>query len=129
MPAGKSVSEYNFGQVPELNAAQTRQLYETMNWVGAGENVLLFGASVLGKSHLAAAIVDGVVGQGYRARFFSVGELRQELQKERIRKRIYKTRDLARADIFDYIEVFYNRARRHSHLGGVSPEAFEQASS
>ncbi|HFJ9590356.1 TPA: IS3 family transposase [Escherichia coli] len=51
------------------------------------------------------------------------------LKKERIRKRIYKTRDLARVDIFDYIEVFYNRARRHSHLGGVSPEAFEQASS
>ncbi|WPO17353.1 IS3 family transposase [Raoultella ornithinolytica] len=51
------------------------------------------------------------------------------LKKERIRKRIYKTRDLARADIFDYIEVFYNRARRHSHLGGVSPEDFEQASS
>ncbi|WP_248790720.1 IS3 family transposase, partial [Escherichia coli] len=49
------------------------------------------------------------------------------LKKERIRKRIYKTRDLARADIFDYIEVFYNRARRHSNLGGVSPEAFEQA--
>ena len=43
------------------------------------------------------------------------------LKKERTRKRIYKTRDLARADLFDYIEVFYNRARRHSHLGGVSP--------
>ena len=51
------------------------------------------------------------------------------LKKERIRKRIYKIRELARADIFDCIEVFYNRARRHSHLGGVSPEAFEQASS
>lgn len=51
------------------------------------------------------------------------------LRKERIRKRIYKTKDLARADIFDYIEVFYNRARRQSHLGGVSPEASEQASS
>jgi putative transposase len=49
------------------------------------------------------------------------------LKKERIRKRIYKTRELARADIFDYIEVFYNRTRRHSHLGGVSPEAFECA--
>ncbi|WP_221893206.1 IS3 family transposase, partial [Klebsiella pneumoniae] len=48
------------------------------------------------------------------------------LKKERIRKRIYKTRDMARADIFDYIEVFYNRNRRHSHLGGVSPEAFEK---
>jgi putative transposase len=43
------------------------------------------------------------------------------LKKERIRKRIYKTRDLARADIFDYIEVFYNRTWCHSHLGGVSP--------
>ena len=49
------------------------------------------------------------------------------LKKERIQKRIYKTRDLARADIFDYIEVFYNRTRRHSHIGGVSPEAFETA--
>lgn len=51
------------------------------------------------------------------------------MKKERIRKRIYKTRDLAQADIFDYIEVFYNRARCHSHLGTVSPEDFEQTSS
>ena len=50
------------------------------------------------------------------------------LKKERVRKKIYRTRDEARADIFDYIEVFYNRTRRHSYLGGVSPEAFERAS-
>lgn len=50
------------------------------------------------------------------------------LKKERIRRRIYKTRDRAKADIFDYIEMFYNQSRRHSHIGGVSPEAFEQAS-
>ena len=50
------------------------------------------------------------------------------LKKERIKRRIYKTRDLARADVFDYIEMFYNQIRRHSHLGGVSPVAFEQAS-
>ncbi len=50
------------------------------------------------------------------------------LKKERIKKRIYKTRDFARADVFDYIEMFYNRTRRHSHIGGVSPEAFESAS-
>lgn len=49
------------------------------------------------------------------------------LKKERIQKRIYKTRDLARSDVFDYIEVFYNRVRRHSHLGGLSPDAFERA--
>jgi putative transposase len=47
------------------------------------------------------------------------------LKKERIKKRVYKTRDLARADVFDYIEMFY---RRHTHLGGVSPDAFEAAS-
>ena len=49
------------------------------------------------------------------------------LKKERIGKKIYKTRDEARAVLFDYIEVFYNRLRRHSHLGGISPEAFERA--
>ena len=50
------------------------------------------------------------------------------LKKERIRRKIYRTRSLAGADIFDYVEMFYNRTRRHSHLGGVSPEAFENAS-
>ena len=49
------------------------------------------------------------------------------LKKERIRRRIYQSREEARADVFDYIEVFYNRNRRHSHLGQVSPHAFEQA--
>ncbi|GLX82097.1 transposase [Thalassotalea eurytherma] len=50
------------------------------------------------------------------------------LKKERVKKRIYKTREMARADVFDYIEMFYNRIRRHTHLGGVSPEVFEAAS-
>ena len=50
------------------------------------------------------------------------------LKKERIRKQVYRTRDLAKADIFEYIEMFYNRTRRHSHLGGVSPEVFETVS-
>lgn len=67
MPVAKTLGEYDFSQVPELNGAQFRQLCETTDWVDAGENVLLFGASGLGKSHLAAAIVDGVVVQGYRA--------------------------------------------------------------
>lgn len=49
------------------------------------------------------------------------------LKKEGVRKCVYKTRDFVRADISDYIEVFYNRTRRHTHLGDVSPEAFEQA--
>lgn len=50
------------------------------------------------------------------------------LKKERIRRRIYHTREEARSDIFDYIEVFYNRSRRHSALGQISPYEFEKAS-
>jgi transposase-like protein len=51
----------------------------------------------------------------------------KRVEKERIRRRIYRTREEARADVFDYIEVFYNRIRRHSHLGQLSPIDFEQA--
>jgi len=50
------------------------------------------------------------------------------LRKERIRRKIYRSRDDARADLFDYIEVFYNKTRRHSHLGQLSPYDFEMAS-
>ena len=49
------------------------------------------------------------------------------LKKERIKKQIYKNRALALADVADYIDTFYNRTRRHGHLGGVSPEQFEAA--
>jgi len=48
------------------------------------------------------------------------------LKKEKIRRYIFKTREEARAEIFDYIEVFYNRARRHQHLGNISLEAYEE---
>lgn len=50
------------------------------------------------------------------------------LKKERIKKRIYITRAMATAEIDEYIETFYNPIRRHSHLSGVSPEAFEAIS-
>lgn len=48
------------------------------------------------------------------------------LKKEKIRRYIFKTREQARSEIFDYIEVFYNRARRHQHLGNISPERYEE---
>lgn len=47
------------------------------------------------------------------------------LKKERIKEKIYKNRRLALEDITDYIESFYNPERRHSHLGGISPDNFE----
>ncbi len=50
------------------------------------------------------------------------------LKKERIRRKVYHTVEEAKADLFDYIEMFYNPKRRHGHIGNVSPEAFERAS-
>lgn len=49
------------------------------------------------------------------------------LKLERTNRKRYATRDQARADVFDYIERFYNPRRRHSTLGQVSPDQFEHA--
>jgi putative transposase len=43
------------------------------------------------------------------------------LKTERTARKAYRPRDNARADVFDYIERFYNRPRRHSTLGYLSP--------
>lgn len=48
------------------------------------------------------------------------------LKTERIARKVYRTRDDARADVFDYIERFYNPRRRHSTLGYLSPVEFEK---
>jgi len=45
---------------------------------------------------------------------------------ERTARKVYRTRDDARADVFDYIERFYNPRRRHSTLGYLSPVEFEK---
>jgi putative transposase len=47
------------------------------------------------------------------------------LKTERIAGKVYRTRDAARADVFDYIERFYNTTRRHSTIGYLSPTEFE----
>jgi putative transposase len=47
------------------------------------------------------------------------------LKIERVNQRSYATRDEARADIFDYIECFYNPKRRHSAIAYLSPMEFE----
>lgn len=49
------------------------------------------------------------------------------LKTEKTTNKVYRTRDQARVDVFDYIERFYNPVRRHSTLGNVSPLAFEKA--
>jgi putative transposase len=48
------------------------------------------------------------------------------LKTERTARKMYRTRDQAKADVFDYIERFYNPKRRHSTIGYMSPMEFER---
>ena len=48
------------------------------------------------------------------------------LKKERIKRRIYPSREAARSDVFDSIEMFYNPVRRHGSAGDLSPVEFER---
>ena len=47
------------------------------------------------------------------------------LKRELVHRQRFATRAEAAAAVFEYVEVFYNRQRRHSSLGYLSPEAFE----
>lgn len=49
------------------------------------------------------------------------------LKKRVTRKKIFSTRDEAKTEIFNFIEMFYNPKKRHSHTGGVSPTKFEES--
>ena len=48
------------------------------------------------------------------------------LKTERIARKVYRTRNHAKAEVFDYIERFYNPTRRHSTLAYLSPMDFER---
>ena len=49
----------------------------------------------------------------------------RSLKRELIHHESYATRDEAKASVFEYVEVFYNRVLRHSTLGYVSPAEYE----
>ncbi|KZN39952.1 hypothetical protein N474_10690, partial [Pseudoalteromonas luteoviolacea CPMOR-2] len=55
------------------------------------------------------------------------GKLFSTIKKRIINRKIYSTRHDAKAEIFTFIEMFYNPKKRHSHTGSVSPAKFEEA--
>jgi len=65
-------------------------------------------------------IMGYLIDQAVAENFF------QLLKRERVRRKIYLTRNLAKQDVFDYIEMFYNPKRRHSLSAGMSPVINEE---
>ena len=83
LPTGKQLNRYDFSEVKGVTALQLQQKTTQLEWLKQGHNILLFGASGLGKTHLGAAIGHALVAQSKRVKFTSSTALVQQLQKAR----------------------------------------------
>lgn len=81
LPIGKQLSQYDFNEVKGITAQQIKQKTTQLDWLKQGHNILLFGASGLGKTHLGAAIGHALIAQSRRVKFISSTALVQQLQK------------------------------------------------
>jgi DNA replication protein DnaC len=80
LPIGKTLSSFDFAAVPTVSKAQIMALTAGDSWLQKGANILLFGPSGVGKSHLAVAIGRALVENGWRALFTRTTDLVQRLQ-------------------------------------------------
>ena len=101
-----------------------------------GKPVALLHHSDQGSQYTSAHFQDLLRTQGIQCSMSRAGEVWDNsamesffstLKTERVARKVYRTRDEIRADVFDYIERFYNPKRRHSTLGYISPIEFENA--
>lgn len=101
-----------------------------------GKPVALLHHSDQGSQYTSGHFQDLLKAQGITCSMSRAGEVWDNsamesffssLKTERVARKVYRSRDEVRADVFDYIERFYNPTRRHSTIGYVSPVQFEQA--
>jgi len=83
LPAGKTLATFDFKAVKSINPAQIKALAENTAWVKKAENIIIFGPSGVGKTHIAAAIANNLIMQGIRSFFISTTALVQQLQLAR----------------------------------------------
>ncbi|EIM30936.1 IS21-like element helper ATPase IstB [Microvirga lotononidis] len=83
LPHGKTFATFDFSAVPSLRKAQVLALAEGDAWLDQGANILLFGPSGTGKTHLAAAIGTALIEAGQRVLFTRTTDLVQKLQAAR----------------------------------------------
>lgn len=83
LPIGKTLATFDFGQTPKIRPEKIAALTQNSDWVTRAENLLFFGPSGVGKTHLAAAIAHGLIEQSIRVRHFTTTALVQEMQQAR----------------------------------------------
>jgi len=83
LPSGKTLACFDFKHAKGVDRRRVRALSEDADWVTEAHNLILFGPSGVGKSHLAAAIGHALIEQGVRVRYTTATALVQELQSAR----------------------------------------------
>jgi len=83
LPASKNLTSFDFSGDMIPYQSRIEALASTADWVDRADNLLLFGPSGVGKTHLAAAIGHGLIEQGIRVRHFPAVALVQKLQQAR----------------------------------------------
>ena len=101
LPNGKTLSAFDLSCIPALKKPHIEALCAGNEWVRQAHNVLLFGPSGVGKSHLAAAIGHGLIQHGYQVFYTRATDLIQRLQAAR--RNLELPAALAKLDRFDCI--------------------------
>jgi len=83
LPISKTITSFEFHAEMIPYKARIEALSSTSDWVERADNLLIFGPSGVGKTHLAAAIGHSLIQQGIRVRHFSSVSLVQMLQQAR----------------------------------------------
>lgn len=83
LPPGKTLDTFNFKEAPSVNGAQIAALADNVSWVTEANNLMIFGPSGVGKTHLASAIAYRLIQQGVRVLCTSTTSLVQKLQSAR----------------------------------------------
>ncbi|MDP4912309.1 MAG: IS21-like element helper ATPase IstB [Pseudomonadales bacterium] len=81
LPPAKQLSHFDFKASSGINKPQIVALAQQRQWVDQAENILLFGASGIGKTHLACGIGYALIEQGVRVKFTSATGIVQMLQR------------------------------------------------
>jgi len=101
LPVGKTISSFKFKYLPDTDTTKIETLSSDPSWVKRAENLLFFGPSGTGKTHLAAAVCNGLIEQGLRVRYYQATSLVQELQRARQDLQLEKL--LARLDKYSVL--------------------------
>jgi DNA replication protein DnaC len=90
LPVGKTLATFDFSKTPIIRQAKIEALAQNSDWVKRAENLLFFGPSGVGKTHLAAAISHSLIEQSIRVRHFTTTALVQKMQQARADLQIEK---------------------------------------